>query len=224
MYALIVPVLCIIISLILGYIGFKQLRLYNTMNNLATSPINAITAGQVEVVGMSECETPLTSPLSATPCAGYRYSVYKRVQTKDKTEWKLVSDQKKATHFVLRDSTGTVTVHPSKAKLIVMNKTVVRSNTLKRAKVNRYGRYKFIEHILPLDTQLYVIGNAQVKGDNYVIMQGDDYVITDKSEQNMVQQYFLSSLSSFIVSILLLLFGIIQTLNILDWHTFLGGL
>ena len=61
---MIVPVLSIVFGLILLVVGTLQLRLYTTMTNLATSPINAIAAGTVEVVGTSECKKPLTSPLS----------------------------------------------------------------------------------------------------------------------------------------------------------------
>ena len=216
---MIVPVLSIVFGLILLVVGTLQLRLYTTMTNLATSPINAIAAGTVEVVGTSECKKPLTSPLSQQ-CAGYEHSVYLRVQTKNGTTWKRVSREERSVAFTLRDASGSVKVHPSKAKVIMKNIVQERRD---RYKGNR-DEHKFVEHIIPLDTQLYVVGNAQVEGDKYVIKSGGEFVITDNSEKRMVQQYLLSFTTSLVVGTLLIVFGVIQVLNIRDWQTFLGAL
>lgn len=145
---------------------------------------------RAEVKGTGECEDPLRSEFTGTPCAAYSVRLEREYE---ETQWETdsegrrsqktvrssetLSSQERRTPFWLKDSSGRVRVLPDGAELD-MEKTLSRFESslpgeqfkmgsfvfdLARAALGSGRRtlgYKYEESILPLGKALYVLGEA----------------------------------------------------------------
>ena len=167
----------------------------------------------VEVKGILRCEAPLTGELSQQPCAYYSSNVTREYEEREQDsdgDWRTVersqnvASNSRCTAFVVEDESGSVPVNPENAEIdavtvldrfeqgqpngpsislggMVINLGGGTSNTL---------GYRYTESILPLDTQVYVLGVVGPNGEIAAPPSGDrtkKFLISHRSEDALEQ-------------------------------------
>jgi E3 Ubiquitin ligase len=144
--------------------------------------------------GVLECDNPLTSELSNTPCAAFRYRVERRweeeYEERDEHGKRVrrvrsgserVAGNERRVPFLLRDATGRIPIEPEGARLD-LERVVDRFEPGNSGHLVRFGGfqidigglagapkrrtigYRFFEEILPLGRTVYVLGLATDRG------------------------------------------------------------
>ncbi len=157
----------------------------------------------VELKGIGECPSPLTAPVTQTPCAAYR-TLVKRESEEERWERdaqgrsrsqryrssETVSRDERTVDFLVRDATGTVRVDPSGAK-IEYEKVADRFEPAPQEGATiAFGAFSFTvpgglsgshtlgyrttEEVLPLGRPLYVLGEVSDSGGGLLIAKSPD--------------------------------------------------
>jgi hypothetical protein len=163
-------------------------------------------AEQCEVKGIIECDSPLSAPLSETPCVAYVYKVIREyeeevterdeegneeIKVKSGSETMETNDQR--VQFWVRDETGRILVDPTNAD-IDMKKTGERFDDEddQSWQVNRRTvGYRKTEQALAVGNQVYVLGCAtDVQGQPTMQRHPQDksarFLISWKTEQELM--------------------------------------
>ena len=167
--------------------GYRTGRRGKLIENIPTSSTAGVFIGLVEVKGTVDSANPLTSHLAACDCVYYRWSVEEhwsrtvretyrdskgrtRTRTRRESGWKRVAGGGEMLPFYLRDDDGTVLVRPQQARieaLSVFSETCGRGDPLYYSKgpagsvMHSDHRRRFIEHALPVNQPIYVMGQAR---------------------------------------------------------------
>ncbi|MGV8176975.1 MAG: hypothetical protein ACP5NX_04195 [Candidatus Bilamarchaeaceae archaeon] len=99
------------------YEGVRRYRLVQKINNTATSKVEAVALGLVELSGNAKQKDGLVSPISKAPCAYWRlvFQYYKSGKHGGWREYlKLDSSSSK---FSLKDETGEIVIDPKGGKM-----------------------------------------------------------------------------------------------------------
>jgi hypothetical protein len=170
------------------------------------------------VKGKIRCDTPLHSELSKTPCVYYRMSVTRetretydstdaqgKVETKTRTLREVVASNQRSVNFYLNDGTGEIRVEPNTAEFIgeqvlsryeaaVPNAPVASLQwgnfqlTLPQTQ-NQVLGYALEETVIPLNSELYVIGSVSEQAGELVLNKGkEQFLISVKSDSELLQQ------------------------------------
>jgi hypothetical protein len=179
------------ISLMVLWGAARMARRRQLIDGLPTCKTSGVFIGLVEVRGTAESEAPLTSHLAGVHCVQHSWSVQEhwsrtvietytdskgRTKTRQRREsgWKTVDQGGGAIPFYLRDDCGVLLIRPDEAgiePLTVFNETCGRGEALYYAKgpphavANSDHRRQFVEHAIPLHTEVYVIGRARERED-----------------------------------------------------------
>lgn len=195
----------IVLAAVLAHGAYRQTRLARQAAATPLTPIaelqalhervaaqigSDLFAQRVALSGVLECEEPLSSPLSATPCAAFHYRVTRRWEEEYETRDEagklcrrvragsdVVANNERRTRFRLFDGTGRVLVDPAGARL-EMEKIVDRFQPGEAKQPDRHGAvtielgtglarprrltlgYHSLEEIVPLGREVYVLGMA----------------------------------------------------------------
>jgi len=159
--------------------GFTRFRRQRLIGNIPTSTVRGMALGLVEVIGQVRKLELLSSPLTGTACAFYKYLV-ERYETHGKSsKWVTVARGDSCSeYFFLDDGTGIVPVYPRGAELMLLSADYRSENGLFVALTGAetrfleskdiqtrtiFGKYKFRFsewYFLPGQV-LYVLGSAQ---------------------------------------------------------------
>lgn len=163
-------------------------------------------AEQCEVTGVIECETPLSAPLSGTPCVAYEYKVIREyeeeeterdeegnAETKVTRGSETVESNDQHVQFWVKDNTGRVLVDPTDAD-IDMKRTGERFDEDEDRSWHAQRRtlgYRKTEQALAMGSQVYVLGCAvDFQGQPLMKRHPQDknakFLISWKTEQELV--------------------------------------
>lgn len=184
---LIFGILCAAIGVVclIGYRRTRQkLGLVGLVPTCAVAELADRLPGEpVELKGIARCATPLTSELAGRPCVYYRSVTTReylvsggRGGRRRKSE--TISENEQRLPFLLEDATGQVAVNPAEAE-IDGRKLVDRfepyrgeptaSITVGGIAIDLPGDartlgYRWVEHAVPVDAPVYVLGVLQDDG------------------------------------------------------------
>lgn len=179
------------LSLLMLFFSFKSYKRKRLIDDMPTSKAHGTFIGLVELTGKVECENPVRSFLTESPCVYYSWNISEhwsrrttetytdsqgRTKTRTKTEsgWKTVASGESMCPFYLRDETGAIQIRPEKAKIEgekVMSLQCRPSDPLYYGKgpaisvANSDHRRMFTETIIPIDSEVYVVGQARERED-----------------------------------------------------------
>jgi hypothetical protein len=198
------------------FASLRACRRRRLIDNLPTSKTQGVFIGLVELKGTTECEQPIVSYLAEAPCVYYSFDVQEqwsrlvteresdgkggsRTVTRRETGWITVASGIDSTPFYLQDDTGHLLVRPEGARVEakpVFSQICTPANALFYAKgpagliMDSDGIRRFTESIIPLQAQLFVVGQARERKD--VIApeiaadpQAADYLISTRTEEEV---------------------------------------
>lgn len=179
------------LSLLMLFFSFRSYRRKRLIDDMPTSKAHGVFIGLVEVSGKVECQNPVTSYLTESPCVQCSWEISEhwsktttetytdskgktRTRTKRESGWKTVASGESMCPFNLRDETGTIQIRPEKAKIEgvrAMNLRCRPSDPLYYGKgpaesiIHSDHLRMFTESIIPLDARVYVIGQSRERED-----------------------------------------------------------
>ena len=185
------PVIFLVVTgvLALGLLwwGFFSLKRKRLLENVPTSKVKGVFLGLNEVKGRAHRDEPFINFLAQTHCVYYRYEVKERwskterytdskgrSQTRTSSGWKTIASHEERQPFQLVDSTGSLRVIPHRAEISadkVFDEHCSRHDPLYYGKgpsgsiSNSDHRRHFVEHAIPLDARIYVLGPARLRDD-----------------------------------------------------------
>jgi len=176
---------------------------------------------QIEVKGKSMCDAPLTGELSGQHCVYYCMSVeeryeeqYTETNAQGRTEQKTrtgnstVASNTQSAAFSVLDSTGSIVIRPDGARIDAqkvvdkyepahgtMSSLSFGNFSLQRGGIGMGNRrilgYHYNESIIPLNRDLYVLGEAFDGSGSLVIQRpeekGKPFIISIKSEEELTK-------------------------------------
>ncbi len=161
------------------------------IDTLPTSKAQGVFIGLVELKGTAECEQPITSYLAEIPCIYYSFNVEEqwsktvtvqesdgkggtRTVTRRESGWTTVASETQSTPFYLQDDTGHILIHPEGARIEpqhVFDQTCTAFDSLFYAKgppnliLYSDGIRRFTEAAIPLQAQIFMVGQARERKD-----------------------------------------------------------
>jgi hypothetical protein len=176
-----------VLALGLLWWGFHSLKRKRLIENVPTSKVKGVFLGLNEVKGRAHRDEPFLSYLAQRHCVYYRYEVKERwsrtehytdsegrSKTRTNSGWKTVASHEERRPFQLIDSTGALRVVPHRAEISadkVFDEHCSRHDPLYYGKgpsssiSNSDHRRHFVEHAIPLDARIYVLGPARLRDD-----------------------------------------------------------
>jgi hypothetical protein len=171
--------------------AFRAGRRRRLIENLPTSKTSGVFIGLVELKGTAESAGPLTSFLAAQACVQYAWTVQEhwsrtvtttetdskgntRTVTRHESGWTTVADGGETIPFYLQDDCGVILVQPEDAKiepLKIFDETCGTGDPLYYGKgpAGAIGdsdyRRRFVENGIPLQTNLFIVGQARERQD-----------------------------------------------------------
>ena len=171
--------------------AFRAGRRRRLIENLPTSKTSGVFIGLVELKGTAESAEPLTSFLAAQACVQYAWTVQEhwsrtvtttetdskgntRTVTRHESGWTTVADGGEMIPFYLQDDCGVILVQPEDAKiepLKIFDETCGLGDPLYYGKGpagaigNSDYRRRFVENGIPLQTNLFIVGQARERQD-----------------------------------------------------------
>lgn len=185
----------------------------------------------VELKGKVVCRHPLEAEFSKTPCVYYSVKVEREYETEEVTtnekegsststvvrKFETVSSNKRANPFYLEDQTGRILVD-MEGKTPEAIKTHNRYEedaptgiSISFGKGSKTLGYRYTEYCLPVNQQLYVLGEANDRnGDLRVskpLNDEDSFIVSTKSEDQLVKAAESSSQGLYYGGIALVIIG-----------------
>ena len=148
------------------------------LRDLATSRIRSAAQGYIELEGTGAMlDGPaVISPLTATRCLWWQYSVHKRVQSGRNSHWRKVRAGTSDALFALDDATGRCVVDPEGARVVPSRRhtwygaSATPDRGPAAGSVLLGGNYRYQEQILVAGGPVYVVGEFRTQR----LQAGDD--------------------------------------------------
>jgi len=207
-------------SLALLFWGFRSFHRKRIIDDTPTLKTIGVFIGLAELKGTAETEKPLKSYLTETQCVQYSWRIEEqwrrqvtetyhdsegRTKTRTRTEtgWRTVDQGGESPKFYLRDETGVIRIDPRNADIngeLVLNEVFTRRHPMyygkgpRRSVSNSRHRRRFTETLIPLHSQIYVIGQARERDDIIAAEIAYDeeeplYVISTDGEKTVSSSY-----------------------------------
>lgn len=214
------PVVFLIVTgvLALGLLwwGFFSLKRKRLIENIPTSKVKGVFLGLNEVKGRAQRDEPFISYLAGTRCVYYEYEIKERwsrtetytdsegrSRTRTTSGWKTVASHEERQPFRLVDSTGELRVVPHRAEIsadTVFDEHCSRHDPLYYGKgpggsiADSDHRRHFVEHAIPVDARIYVLGPARLRDDKVepeiAWERGAElFLISTKGERHITRGY-----------------------------------
>lgn len=210
-----------------GYRAFWRKRL---IENIPTSKCEGVTMGLTELSGAAQMRAPLRSYLAEKKVIYYRFTVEEQWQrtetytdskgnrrTRTVSGWMVVRSGEQRPRFFLRDDTGRIRIDPKRAEVDpeeVFSTTCTPLNPLYYGKgprgaiANSTFRRRFREWGIRPNQAIYVMGTARIREDVVEPEIAYDqhsmlYLISTKSEEELVESYNLHTVVGFILAVVL---------------------
>lgn len=144
----------IILIVLTIFLTKKNSRFFRLQGILATSKIQSLAMGLVEIIGKTKAIDPVFSTYTSTSCIGYIYTIeeisYHRDKDGDTTKkYSQIHYEKKGNDFEVSDETGTVTVSFENLDFVSIE-----------AGSTETGKKRYSEILLKEGMEVLIIGNA----------------------------------------------------------------
>lgn len=162
-----------IAALITAFVFLRRTRL---MQDTPTSRIRSAAQGYVELSGYAKLidGPPIHAPLTHSPCVWWRYTIEERRTTHSNgrrtTRWVTVDRGMSDDLFKLVDDTGECIVDPEAATVVPGVRHRWRGATRRPTTGPKaggwgvFGRYRYVEHLIPPLSPLYALGQFRSQG------------------------------------------------------------
>lgn len=170
--------------------------------------INTVLAGeQVQVTGkiMSELRS-IRSPLTQTACVLWRAEVLRLVPSGESSAWESIFSETSVHPFDIQDGTGTMTIYPVDAELMLrtdswyesgmlssfppeVDEALARLQISTKVSWGRVEKIRAYEQLVKADEKIYVMGRIEDKNGTLIISSKDDFPVLI-SEQSRSRQLF----------------------------------
>lgn len=162
------------------------------IQDLPTSTAKGVSLGLNEVIGTVECSDPHVSPQAGVECAWWRNTFY--VQENDDKGWRKTGEKVGGpVWFDLVDETGRVLVRPRKAEVhgveayegpydvfsLASDPNPTLASRYIASRTAGQKRRKVVEDTIPVGSQVYVLGTAQLPHESLQPYIGPDRVGRD---------------------------------------------
>jgi hypothetical protein len=205
-----------IIGLLCLFFGLRAKRMQRLMSDLPTSKTTGVFMGFNELKGSAESDQPLTSYLARLPCIYYRWSVQekwsrtvtetytdsngdRKTRTRHESGWTTVDSGGEMRSFFLHDDYGSIRVQPEGANIepkhvfsdyCYPNDPLYYGKGPRRSVMDSDHYRHFSESAIPIDAQLYVLGQARERNDLVAaeIAAAEEapvYLISTRSEEQI---------------------------------------
>jgi hypothetical protein len=194
-----------------------------------TSQVSRIVPGLVEVKGTVRCAGPhVVSPMTSSPCVLFHFHVeeWKQNMNGKGGSWRTVINDIKDSGCILTDGTGDVRINLLQAELLLKPDTHAKSGTFNdatpelEAALSAYGRssqgfifnkgMRYTETVLREGDRIYALGTASSHpSGGYQMDKGNNlFIVSDKTEEEVVAHYNKSGMLGFIFGGLLSVAGL----------------
>lgn len=221
---------------LLVYFRRRQLRKTGLMRDTETS--SAATAAEtavgtlVEVKGALRCDEPLTSEMAGRECAYYVSRVIREyretdrdadgdLKTRRRTE--VMAESERFAPFTVEDASGAIEVRGEGAEVDALEVTnrfeeaadsggglKIGGVTVQLGQGEHTLGYRHVEHVLPIDGPVYVLGTVRADG-RIGAPEGEDgegrFLISHRSEEDLGEGYRRDALVLGLIAAGLFLFG-----------------
>ncbi len=230
-------------GLLLG-LAMRAERRRRLVDDLPTCTSKGVFIGLVELKGVARCDRPLRSELTERVCVYHRWSIdehWSKWETETSTDsngktrtrqvhrsgWTTVASGGDEAVFDLVDDDGSVRVVPAGAQvepLVILDRQCGRADPLYFGKGpadeiwHSDSRRRFVESAIPVDTPLYVVGQARERRDRVAGEIARDanaplFLISTRSEQRVSSGWWWAALAWSIVGLLTALLAAAWTGN-----------
>jgi hypothetical protein len=233
MEELIFPILMAVGALGSLYGGYRSFWRKRLIENVPTSKCEGVTMGLTELHGDAVNLTSLTSYLAEKAVVYYRFTVEEQwrktetyrdskgnTRTRTTSGWRTVRSGEQRPRFELRDDTGKIRIDPDRAEMdtdLILSTTCSPGHPLYYGKGPRGAiahstfRRRFQEWAICPGQPIYVMGTSRVREDIVAPEiaydpQGRMFLISTKSEDELVRSYTWMSVAGFGASVVLATF------------------
>jgi hypothetical protein len=219
------------------WFGFREQARLRLIRDLPTSTIRAMAMGPVELKGKAiPLGDTVKSPFTGKSCVYLKFLVEEKVSSGKNSHWRTRASEEKRVPFVLDDGTGKILLDTQGAKLDVPADTTLSSGMLQDPPgavkeflaahnipyQNLFGlnrKMRFQEFFIEKDQQIYVLANAERKGEEVVLGKIPDLnllYITDRKDNDILGSYRLRALGSLILGAVLVVFSTVMIALVLS--------
>jgi len=191
-------------GVILFLSGLNDYRKKKLIENIPTSKIRSIAMGLVEIKGKAVvCKKKFKSLITKKDCVFFKTVVQRLVRSGKHSHWSTIFTKGGMVDFYLKDDTGKVVIHPVKAEFDL--KPAFKYQTglgrgltknleafLKKNKISYKGFFgfhqtlRFIEHVLPVNGNVYVMGDAVVNPSAAKLARDASKLMIDEAAANKI--------------------------------------
>ena len=188
-----------------GYGIFHFIRRARLIEDTPTAKVRSAAQGYLELIGRGKYlgDTPLSAPLTDTPCTWYSYKIERKVHSGKHTRWSTVESQVSVQPFLLVDDTGQCLINPAGAEVIPAVNHVWYGNSRRPVTSPKNpdgffqissGGYRYTEQRLHADEFLYALGDFvtlnQYQGERNLERQVSATLKAWKKKPEALLQYF----------------------------------
>lgn len=153
-YMLFILIVIIVLAI---FLTKKNARFFRLQGILATSKIQSVAMGLVEITGKTQAIDPVTSTYSSTSCIGYIYTIeeitYRTNKDGDRTKnYSQIHSEREGNDFEVTDETGTITVSFKNLDLVSIEAGSIET-----------GKKRYSEILLKEGMEVLIIGNANTR-------------------------------------------------------------
>ena len=160
-----------------GYGIFHFIRRARLIEDTPTARVRSAAQGYLELIGRGKYlgDTPLSAPLTGTPCTWYSYKIERKVHSGKHTRWSTVESQVSVQPFLLVDDTGHCLINPAGAEVIPAENHIWYGNSRRPVSgpkntngwfLMSSGGYRYTEQRLHADEFLYALGDFVTLNDH----------------------------------------------------------
>ncbi|MEM7027222.1 MAG: GIDE domain-containing protein [Pseudomonadota bacterium] len=181
----------LLIGTLVGFFfAFHYLHKKRLIEDTPTSKIRSAAQGYLELIGVGELMDgqPIIAPLTGTHCTWYQFTVEEKVESNNRSNWKVVRKGTSDELFLIKDETGECIIDPEGVSVISNEKDVWYGNQVtpmaksptSKSKFNLMsgmgGRYRYNERRLNIGESLYAIGLFKTTGGSGAKLNVDEDV------------------------------------------------
>lgn len=189
-------------AVVLAVVGLhnalRALQTARLIEDMPTSRIRSASQGFVELVGIARGNGQLLgSPLSATPCVWWRYSIERLEQSGRSRRWRVLEQGSSEVPFHLDDGTGQCLVQPAGAEVSCLHRRRWHGSERRPgtstpsagplAALERMGvlgrRYRYTEFLIRDGDPLYVLGHFETDA------SGDRLLSVDQAAGQLIRRW-----------------------------------
>jgi len=219
-------VICAVAAAIAGYFLFINYKYYNTISKTETSNISWLQEGFNEIKGkIVALEEQLISPFSEKPCVYYQFLVEQQKSSGKSSHYVSIINDKKFQKFGVDDGTGIAIINLENADIQIKTDKKDSSGFFNKADenevraLNKYSQsskgflfektLRYTEKFLEVGDEVYVLGEVEGREQSKPIFKKGKFplFISDKSENELLNQYKIRMIVSISVIALAIIAG-----------------